>query len=120
MNKRTLVLGASLKPYRYSNLAIKKLVKNDIEVLAIGLRKGEVAGVQIEIGMPDFNAVDTVTIYLNPERQQAYYTYLIALEPKRIIFNPGTENTVFEMLLIENNIKYEVACTLVLLSTKQY
>ncbi len=120
MNKKTLVLGASLKPYRYSNIAIKRLVENNIEVMAIGLRKGEVAGVQIETGKPDFDAIDTITLYINAQRQEEYYEYLIALEPKRILFNPGTENKVFEMLLEENKIMFEQACTLVLLSTQQY
>jgi predicted CoA-binding protein len=120
MIKKTLVLGASLKPHRYSNLAIKKLIKNKYEVEAIGLREGEVAGVNIETEKERFEGINTVTLYLNPKRQIEYYDYIISLNPKRVIFNPGTENTEFVELLSKNNIETEVACTLVLLSTNQY
>lgn len=120
MSKKTFVLGASLKTDRYSNFAIKRLVKNDHEVVAVGLIEGRVEGVKIETGKPDFNSIDTVTLYLNSKRQTEYYNYIISLQPKRVIFNPGTENIEFVELLNENNIETEVACTLVLLSTKQY
>jgi len=120
MKKRTLVLGASLKPSRYSNIAIKRLRDNAIETLAIGVQKGTVADVIIETENIFFKDVDTVTLYLNPERQKSYYEYIIHLQPRRVIFNPGTENVEFMELLKENEIKSEIACTLVLLSTKQY
>ncbi len=120
MGKKTLVLGASLKPDRYSNFAIRRLVEKNHDVVAVGLREGEVDGVKIEIGKPYFKEVDTVTLYLNPKRQIAYYDYIISLKPKRVIFNPGTENIKFVELLKENNIETEVACTLVLLTTNQY
>lgn len=120
MNKKTLVLGASLKMERYSNMAIHRLVANNHEVLAIGLRGGVVAGVQIATEMIHFENVDTVTLYLNPKRQVEYYEYILSLEPKRVIFNPGTENDEFVKMLGENNIESEVACTLVLLASNQY
>jgi len=120
MAKKTLVLGASLKPYRYSNLAIKKLIKNQYEVVAIGLIEGKVAGVNIEIEKERFEGIDTVTLYINPKRQIAFFDYIISLKPKRVIFNPGTENKEFVDLLSNNDIETEVACTLVLLSTNQY
>ena len=120
MGKKTLVLGASLKNERYSNLAIKRLVKKKHEVVAVGLKNGIVDGVTIETGKPLFKEIDTVTLYLNPKRQIDYYDYLISLHPKRVIFNPGTENLAFQKLLEENAIETEIACTLVLLSTNQY
>jgi len=120
MDKKTLVLGASLKPNRYSNFAIRRLVKKNHDIVAVGLREGEVDGVKIEIGNPSFKEVDTVTLYLNPKRQVAYYDYIISLNPKRVIFNPGTENIEFVELLRKNKIETEVACTLVLLTTGQY
>ncbi|HHC79278.1 MAG TPA: CoA-binding protein [Flavobacteriia bacterium] len=120
MNKKTLVLGASLKPVRYSNLAIKRLVEKGHDVVAIGGKKGEVAGVKITTEKPDLKGVDTVTLYVNPKRQTAYYDYILSLHPKRVIFNPGTENLEFQKLLEENAIETEIACTLVLLSTGQY
>lgn len=118
--KKTLVLGASLNPDRYSNLAINRLVNHGHTVEAVGLRKGEVAGVTISTEKEDFKDIDTVTLYLNPKRQEEYYDYIISLNPKRVIFNPGTENPDFYKLLKENNIENEVACTLVLLGTDQY
>lgn len=120
MKKKTLVLGASLNPGRYSNIAIKRLVSNNQPTLAVGLRKGEVEGVSITNEMEDFDEVDTITLYLNPQRQKQYYEYILSLQPERVIFNPGTENPELYDLLRKNNIEIEVACTLVMLATNQY
>ncbi len=120
MDFKTLVLGASLKEDRYSNKAVRKLVANDIETVAFGMRKGEVAGVTIETERKVFEGIHTVTLYLNPKRQEEYYDYILSLKPKRVIFNPGTENEVFYKILKEKGIQYEVACTLVLLSINAY
>lgn len=118
--KKTLVLGASLNPGRYSNLAINRLVSYGHTVEAVGLKKGVVAGVEISTEKEKFENIDTVTLYLNPKRQVEYYDYIISLKPKRVIFNPGTENPQFYEMLRKNNIETEVACTLVLLGTNQY
>jgi len=120
MNKKTLVLGASLNPARYSNLVIKKLVDNGNGVVAIGKRNGEVSGVRIDTEYLSFDNIHTVTLYVNPQNQKAFYNYIIGLNPKRVIFNPGTENPEFYKILKANNIPFEVACSLVLLSTNQY
>ncbi|WP_282079286.1 CoA-binding protein [Aquimarina algiphila] len=120
MQKKTLVLGASLKEDRYSNFAIHKLVSHNHKVIAVGLRKGEVAGVPVDTDIQNMDDIDTVTLYLNPKRQQPYYIPIVNLHPKRVIFNPGTENPEFYKILREANIEIEVACTLVLLSTNQY
>jgi predicted CoA-binding protein len=120
MNKKTLVLGASLKPNRYSNYAIQRLVAKNFEVVAFGLKKGMVAGVEIDAELMPYKDIDTVTLYLNPGRQKDYYDYIVSLKPKRVIFNPGTENPELFSILKANNIFFEAACTLVLLSTNQY
>ena len=120
MKNVTLVLGASTNPTRYSNIAIKRLVDKELPVAALGLRKGKVLNVIIYDEMQDYNTIDTVTLYLNPKRQQAYYQYIISLKPRRVIFNPGAENMEFAKLLQQNNIDAEIACMLVLLSTNQY
>ncbi|WP_250434061.1 CoA-binding protein [Hanstruepera flava] len=120
MSRKTLVFGASLKPNRYSHYAIQRLVANKHEVVAFGMKSGDVSGVTIDTELMGYNNIDTVTLYLNPKRQEAYYNYIIGLNPKRVIFNPGTENPAFYKLLRENNIDFEEACTLVLLSTNQY
>jgi predicted CoA-binding protein len=120
MGKKTLVLGASLKSSRYSNFVIQKLVNSGFEVVAFGLKSGMVAGVNIDTELLPYKNIDTVTLYLNPERQKDYYIYIVSLKPKRVIFNPGTENPEFYSILREHNIDFEAACTLVLLSTNQY
>ena len=118
--KHTLVIGASLKEARYSNKAIKKLRNYQHAVKAIGLREGSVLDVDIDKDKPDYQNIDTVTLYLNPKRQKDYYSYIISLKPKRVIFNPGTENPEFYKLLESGKIEFEESCTLVLLSTGQY
>lgn len=120
MGKKTLVLGASLKPNKYSNMAVRKLVNYGHEVVAFGLKTGEEAGIVIDTQLKLYKNLDTVTLYVNPKRQVVYYEYIIALNPKRVIFNPGTENLEFYKILKNNNIYFEEACTLVLLSTNQY
>lgn len=120
MNKKTVVLGASENPARYSNMAVKKLAAHDHDVIAIGRRQGKIDGIEITKEHPDSDNVDTVTIYLNPENQKPFYDYIISLKPKRLIFNPGTENDELELLANKNGIKTQEACTLVLLSTGQY
>ena len=119
-NKKTLVLGASTKPDRYAFKAITMLVDNGHSVLAIGQNTGEVAGVKIYTKAIPLSQINTVTLYLNAARQKDYYNYIVEAKPKRVIFNPGTENPEFYQLLELNNIKVEVACTLVLLATNQY
>ena len=119
-NKKTLVLGATTKPDRYAFKAINMLVEKGHTVLAIGQNTGEVAGVKIYTKAIPVKNVDTVTLYLNPTRQRDYYNYIIEAQPKRVVFNPGTENPELYQLLELNNIKAEVACTLVLLATNQY
>ncbi|WP_372473272.1 CoA-binding protein [Capnocytophaga sp. ARDL2] len=117
---KTLVLGASEKPERYSNKAIKMLRRYQHEVVAIGNKVGTVEGVEIHKGMVDFKDIHTITLYMNPKNQIPYYDYILNLQPKRVIFNPGTENLELQSLLQRNNIAFEDACTLVLLSTDQY
>lgn len=119
-NKKTLVLGASHKPERYAYKAITMLVEKGHSVLAIGQNSGEVAGIKIQTKAIPIKNIDTVTLYLNPGRQRDYYNFIVEAKPKRVIFNPGTENPEFYQLLQLNDIKVEVACTLVLLATNQY
>lgn len=117
---KTLVIGASSHPERYSFVAMSRLLQYNHEVLAIGLRNETVFGIEIQTGFPDFEDVHTVTLYLNPQRQKVFYDYIVNLKPKRVIFNPGTENTELYELLAQNDIEVEIACTLVMLSTHQY
>lgn len=118
--KRTLVIGASENPERYSNKAIRALLGHNHEVVAIGLRSGQVDGMAFGSEKKDFGNIDTVTLYVGPQNQPEYYDYIIGLKPRRVIFNPGTENPEFTTRLEAAGIYPEVACTLVLLATSQY
>lgn len=118
--KKTLVIGASTNPDRYSYLAINSLLRHGHEVVAIGRRKGEVSGVQIQTGQPELTDIDTVTLYINLSHQEEYYDYVLAMKPKRLIFNPGAENFDFMLRAKEAGIETLEACTLVMLSTGQF
>jgi uncharacterized protein len=120
LKKKTLVLGASANPSRYSFLAVNRLRSNGHPVVAIGIKKVRVADVDVETEKKDFPDIDTVSLYLNPTNQKSYYAYLLSLHPNRIIFNPGAENKEFYKLAEANGIKPVEACTLVLLSTGQF
>lgn len=119
-SKKTLVIGVSTNPERYSYRAVNMLVGKGHSVLAIGQKAGEVAGVKIQTKAIPVKNIDTITLYLNPVRQRDYYNYIIEAKPKRVVFNPGTENPELYQLLELNDIEVEVACTLVLLATNQY
>lgn len=119
-NKKTLVLGASSNPSRYSFLAINKLRNEGHDVVAIGKRTGTVKDIEVINQQVQVENLDTVTLYLNANNQKPYYDYILAQKPKRIIFNPGAENDELEKLARKNNIDIQHACTLVLLSTRQY
>jgi len=120
MGKKTVVLGASLNPQRYSNMAVKKLSAYDHTVVAIGRKEGEINDIKISKEQDPIEDTDTVTLYLNPENQKPFYDYILSMKPKRIIFNPGTENEELKKLAGDKGIETEEACTLVMLSTGQY
>ncbi len=118
--KKTLVLGASDNPARYSYLAVNRLAAKGHTVVAIGRKKTSVGGITISTDEGDYKDIDTVTLYLNPQHQQEYYNYILGLHPKRIIFNPGTENDELKKLAEANGITTLYACTLVMLSAGTY
>ena len=118
--KRTLVIGASEKPERYSYKAIKALRQHGHEVVALAAKPGKVADVDFKTEAVDLPAIDTVTLYVGPQNQDGYMEYVEKLQPKRVIFNPGTENEAFVERLEKAGIQSEIACTLVLLSIGQY
>lgn len=119
MERTTLVLGASTNPSRYANMAIHSLRRHGHAVIAFGPRPGIVADVPIVQEWPK-DGVDTVTLYIGADRQSEYYAPLLALRPRRVIFNPGTENGVLEHLLSNAGIHCEEACTLVMLGSGTY
>ena len=118
--KKTLVLGASSNPARYSYLAAQRLIAHQHEVILLGRKKGTIFGETIHNEKLEWQNIDTITLYLNPKNQKEYYDFIISLNPKRIIFNPGTENQEFKDILINKNIVPVEACTLVMLATGQY
>jgi predicted CoA-binding protein len=118
--KKTVVIGASPNPARYSHLAIESLRGKGYETRAIGLRQGRVMDVDIETDQPEISDVDTVTLYVGPRHQEYWKSYIHSLKPRRVIFNPGTENAEFETELETAGIETERACTLVLLGSGVY
>lgn len=118
--KKTLIIGASTNPARYANIAAHRLTNAGHPIVNIGLRDGLVAGQPIQPYGTPIEDVDTVTLYLGPLNQPPYYQYILDLKPKRIVFNPGTENPELEVLATEAGIETVQACTLVLLATGQY
>lgn len=118
--KKTLIIGASTNPDRYSNKAAKKLMAHHHEIVQLGIKDGEVEGNKVLIGKPLLSGIDTVTLYINPTLQKGYYDYIISLKPKRLIFNPGTENPELAELAANNNVEVIEACTLVMLSIGNY
>ena len=119
-SKKTLIIGASTKRMRYSNMAIRRLLEHGHSVIGIGKSGGNVMGVEVSGEKEHHDYIDTVSLYINSRIQPEYYDYIVRLNPKRVIFNPGTENSEFYEILKENDINVEVACTLVLLRSNQY
>ena len=120
MSKRTIVLGASEKPERYSHQAVLLLNNKGHEVFPIGRRKGNINDIEILVGTPAIKNVETITMYLSVKNQEPLYDYILSLKPERIIFNPGSENAELSSLARRAGIRVVQACTLVLLKTGQY
>ncbi|WP_316791560.1 CoA-binding protein [Pedobacter frigoris] len=118
--KKTLIIGASPNPMRYSYKAAHMLKSKGHAIVNVGIKNGEVAGIAIEKPGQIHDDIHTVTLYIGPQLQDQYYDYILETKPKRVVFNPGTENEELENLLRENAIEPVEACTLVLLSTGQY
>ncbi len=119
-NKKTLVLGASENASRYGNMALRRLRASGHDVVAIGRREGKVGDVVIHKSQPEEEDIDTVTMYMNEQNQKEYEDYVLSLNPKRIIFNPGAENNALAQKAREQGVQTIEACTLVMLSTGQY
>ncbi|MFA4871125.1 MAG: CoA-binding protein [Pedobacter sp.] len=118
--KKTLIIGASPNPERYAYRAAHMLTEKGHNIVNVGIKKGAVAGVEIESPGRIHKDIDTITLYIGPHLQSQYYDYILETNPKRVVFNPGTENAELENLLTSNGIEPIEACTLVLLSTGQY
>ena len=117
---KTLVIGASINPERYAYKVIQLLVKHQIEVVPMGVKPGFVANLLIVSPLIVQINIHTITLYLGTSKQEPYYDFILKINPKRVLFNPGTENPKLAKLLNEKGILWENACTLVLLSTNQY
>ncbi len=120
MNKPTAIIGASPKPERYAYLATTRLKKHGHTVYPVGIHEGTIEGESILTDKPQLKDIHTVTLYVGPQNQPAWTDYILSLNPKRIIFNPGTENPDFEKKATEKGIECIEACTLVMLSIGDY
>ncbi len=119
-NKKTLVIGASTNPERYSNMAIHSLRSHHHDVVALAKREGVVADILIQTEFPMNNDIHTVTMYVGEKHQQEYYKLLMDLKPERVIFNPGAENFELADMLEMNGVETIEGCTLVMLNTGQF
>lgn len=117
---KSVVLGASSNHSRYSNKAVRSLLKRNHEVVPVGTKSGEIKELEIKTGKPDIQDVDTVLLYIATNRQSKYYDYIIGLKPRRVIFNPGTNNPEFIELLKEKNIETVEDCALIMLNSGDY
>ncbi|MCX6266670.1 MAG: CoA-binding protein [Bacteroidetes bacterium] len=120
MKKKTLVLGASTNPERFSFMAVRKLKYGNFPVVAVGLREGEISGVRIETDFPRFEEIHTVTIDIGAKNLTGYYDYILGLKPKRVIFNPGTESPALAELLTSAGVEVVHGCTLIMISNNLY
>lgn len=119
-DKKTLVLGASPNPSRFSYKAVKSLQRHDVPVIPVGIKNGEIGGITIVKDRPAFDDIHTITMYIGPARQKDYYSWLLSLKPKRIIFNPGTENQEFMKMAEKDGIEVLEDCTLIMLNAGRY
>lgn len=119
-DKKTLVLGASPNPSRFSYKAVKSLQRHDVPVIPVGIKNGEIGGIAIVKDRPAFDDIHTITMYIGPARQKDYYSWLLSLKPKRIIFNPGTENQEFMKMAEKDGIEVLEDCTLIMLNAGRY
>lgn len=119
---KTVILGASTNPSRYAYIAAQKLFDFGYEFVPVGIKKGKVCGQEIlDLRIrPQIDDVHTITLYIGPQNQKEWYDYILSLNPKRIIFNPGTENHELMNMAREQGIETEIACTLVMISTNSY
>lgn len=117
---KTLIMGASTNPERYAFKVAHSLLEHGHKIELVGQKEGEIVGNKIKTDYPDFNNIDTVTMYVGPRNQPSLYDYILKQKPRRIIFNPGAENSEFKQLAQSQGIKTEDACTLVLLATGQF
>ena len=114
--QKYVVFGASPNPLRHSNKVVKSLLRYNKKVVPVGFRQGSIGGVSIQCGLPELSDVGTVLLYVGPKRQTAFYEYLLKLKPKRIVFNPGTENIEFQQLAEEQGVEVLVGCALVMIN----
>lgn len=119
-NKKTLILGASTNPARYAWRAAQMLTEYGHEIVPVGIKKGEVAGQLIRNDREIVADVDTLTLYVGPQNQAGWYDYILQTAPRRIIFNPGTENPELLARARKQGIEVVEGCTLVMLSVNSY
>lgn len=117
-----VVLGASSNPERYSNMAIRELRSRGHRVIPVHPQESRIEGLPVVADLAGLagEKIDTVTLYLRPSLSAPLAAALVALHPRRVIFNPGTESAALEKILTQAKIEVLEACTLVMLRTGQF
>ena len=120
MVKSTLVIGASLRENRFSNICVRTLSEGHFPVTALGLREGFIDKIKVQTGFPVLHDIHTITLYLGPQNQFVYYDYILDLKPARVIFNPGTENPEFQQRLAKAGIRVTEDCTIMMVEGNRF
>jgi len=117
-----VVLGASTNPERYSFQAVQRLAARGYRVIPVHPKYSEVAGVPVTASLSAIQSrpVDTITVYVRPEISSGLADVFFSTTPRRVIFNPGSENPELANRLRQTGIQVEISCTLVLLATGQF
>lgn len=118
--KKTLILGASTNAHRMSHLVTLELLKRGHSVYPLGRRAGSIGSVELITDLPQIEDIHTISLYLNSDNQAPLEDYILGLQPKRIIFNPGAENPALKRKASERGIEAINACTMVMLRLAQY
>ena len=117
---RTLILGATTNESRYAYLAAERLTNNNHEIVPVGIKTGKVFGKEIINSKEIQSDIHTITLYVGTKNQEEWIDYILETNPKRIIFNPGTENAFMASKAIEKEIETVEGCTLVMLAAGAY
>ena len=116
-----VVLGASPEKERYSNRALHQLKKGGFQIIGVNPKYKTIENFDCVPKLKNVSGqVDTLTVYVNPAISSQMEKDFIALKPRRVVFNPGSENSRLQKLLQKENIEVLEACTLVMLSTNQF
>jgi len=120
MSKKVIVMGASLNPSRFANLAVNKLQQKGFEVLAFGKKSGYIGQVKVSDTLPNDNDIYAIVMYMNAQNQKPFEDYIVNTHPHFVFFNPGSYNAELIQKLEARKIKVIQDCTLIALNRDDF